>query len=128
MSATALKFPFKPKARQRWKAPAHLAAPTKKWFARVARDFDLEEHHVRLLTAACESWDRMTGARETMAKEGVGTTYTDRFGFPKVRPEVAIERDARLAFMKLVRELALDVSAPSDDSRPPGIGAGRGRR
>jgi hypothetical protein len=92
----------------------------------VVRDYELEEHHVRLLTAAAESWDRLQAAREKMAQAGIGMTYTDRWGQPKARPEIGIERDSRLAFARLLRELALDVSGP-DDSRPPGISAGRRR-
>jgi phage terminase small subunit len=124
VSANApLKFPRKPTGR-RWKAPAHLAPGTRKWFATVVRDYELEEHHVRLLTAAGEAWDRMQEARAVIAKDGM--TYQDRFNQPKARPEIAIERDSRLGFARLLRELALDVSAP-DDSRPPVLGAGRRR-
>lgn len=105
----------KPRA---WKAPAHLAPATRRWFASVVRTYDCEEHHVRLLTAAAESWDRMTGAREALAREGL--TFTDRFGQPRGRPELQVERDSRIAFCRCLRELALDVSAP-DDPRAPNI-------
>jgi phage terminase small subunit len=82
----------------------------------------LDSHHVRLLTKACEAWDRSERAREALAKYGM--TYEDRFGAPRSRPEVAIERDSRLAFARLVRELGLDVALPSD-TRPPALGANR---
>jgi hypothetical protein len=77
----------------------------------------LESHHLRLLVLAGEAWDRGQQARAAIAEHG--PVYTDRFGQPTVRPEISIERDSRIAFARLLRELALDVSVP--DSRPPGI-------
>ena len=47
-------------------------------------------------------------------------------GSPKARPKVAIERDARVAFARLVRELDLDVAPPPEPSgRPPGLRSNR---
>jgi len=98
------------------KTPPHLKSATAKWWRSVTADFDLDPHHVRLLTLAAEAWDRGQQAREIIDNEGM--TYVDRFGCPKPRPEVAIERDSRTSFARLLRELALDgVDAP--DSRPP---------
>jgi phage terminase small subunit len=101
------------------KAPAHLAPATRQWFASVLSDFVLEPHHVRLLTLAAESWDRCQQARAALAEEGL--TYTDRFGAPRLRPEVAVERDSRIAFARLVRELDLDLAGGDDpaDRAPP---------
>jgi len=97
-------------------APEHLQQPTREWFARVTSDYDLEPHHVRLLTLASEAWDRCVQARTALAEHGL--TYTDRFGAPRSRPEVAIERDSRLAFCRTLRELALDIEEP-ETPRPP---------
>jgi P27 family predicted phage terminase small subunit len=102
------------------KPPAHLATATKKWWASIVEEYQLESHHLRILTLAAESWDRCLAAREIIDVEGL--TYTDRFGAPRARPEVAIERDGRLAFARLVRELGLDASEPAEPSRPPRIG------
>ncbi len=88
------------------RAPAHLSKMSRAWWRRVSIDYGLEEHHERLLTACCEAWDRMAEAREALSEHG--TTYLDRFGQPRARPEVTIERDSRLAFARLVRELNLD--------------------
>lgn len=60
-----------------------------------------------LLQAAAESWDRIQEAREILAREG--SIVTDRYGKPKAHPAVGIERDARVVFARLVRELELDV-------------------
>lgn len=102
--------------------PKHLNPETKRWFSSVLTEFALEDHHVRLLTKACEAWDRSEQAREALAKHGL--TYTDRFGSPRSRPENAIERDSRIAFARLVREIGLDV-APPPEARPPTL---RGNR
>ncbi|MEJ7714176.1 MAG: hypothetical protein WKF40_00095 [Thermoleophilaceae bacterium] len=59
-----------------------------------------------------------------MALAQHGTTYTDRFGQPRARPEVNIERDARIAFARLLRELDLD-GEPAPDPRPPRAGTAR---
>ena len=98
--------------------PKHLRAATKRWYAAVLSNYRLEEHHRRLLVLAASAWDRCEEAREAIARNG--TTYDDRFGAPHVRPEVQIERDARTAFVRCLRELGLDVSEPGD-SRPPVI-------
>ena len=100
----------------REKAPAHLQKPTAEWWQSVRSDYVLEPHHVRLLTLAGESWDRGQEAREALKKHGL--TFDDRFGQPHARPEVAIERDSRIAFARLIRELALDIEEPNEN-RPP---------
>jgi phage terminase small subunit len=86
-------------------APKHLREPTKAWWRSVIARYDLEEHEERLLTLAGEAFDRTTEAREALEREG--THYIDRFGAPRSHPAVALERDSRLSFAKLVRQLQL---------------------
>ena len=86
-------------------------------------DFVLEPHHVRLLTLACEAFDRATQAREILAVDGIIVPTAD--GGRKAHPAVAIERDARTAFSRLVRELDLDVAPPSEGRRPPALRSNR---
>jgi len=112
---------MKPKSAA-FQPPKHLRADTAAWFATVVADFDLEPHHLKLLVKAGEAWDRSEQAREAIAK--LGMTYEDRFGSPRSRPEIAIERDSRLAFARLVRELGLDVAPPAE-SRPNALRANR---
>lgn len=97
--------------------PKHLRAATKRWWRDVLDEYDLEASDLRLLTLAGEAWDRGQQAREIVDREGM--TFTDRFGQPKARPEIGIERDSRIGFARLLRELALDIGEP--DSRPPGL-------
>jgi len=100
------------------KAPRHLKPETRRWWVEVVTDFELEPHHVRLLTLAAESWDRGVQAREAIAEHGL--TFDDRHGSPRARPEVGIERDSRIAFARCLRELGLDVLPPAA-CRPVGI-------
>ena len=104
--------------------PKHLRPATKAWFSSVLAEYQLEPHHVRLLTHDSEAWDRCSEAREALAKHGL--TYTDRSGSPRARPEAAVERDRRTAFARLLRELDLDVDPPATGKRPPPLGSNRG--
>lgn len=99
------------------RAPAHLAEATKSWWRDVLAQYVLDAHHERLLTLAAESWDRAVQARLELADAGI--IYVDRFGAPRAHPAVAIERDARLGFARLLRELDLDAEPPRDPARPP---------
>lgn len=96
--------------------PRHLSPEAREWFRRVDAEYKLEEHHLKLLQLAAEAWDRCTEARGILAKDGI--IFTDVRGKPRPHPAVAIERDARLAFARLVRELRLD-DEPAPDVRPP---------
>ncbi len=100
-------------------APSHLKPATAQWWQDVVDEYGLESHHVRLLTLAAEAWDRCQAARAVIDAEGL--TFEDRFGQPKARPEVAIERDSRVGFARLLRELALDFEEPSPTRRPTPI-------
>jgi phage terminase small subunit len=93
----------------------------RRWWGEVVTAWVFDEAGVRLLTATCEAWDRMTEARKTLAKEG--TVYRDRFDAPRKHPAVSIEENARVAFMRGLRELRLD--EPPQDSRPPRMGGRR---
>ena len=104
--------------------PAHLSADAQSWWRAVVTDYALELHHQRLLQSACESWDRMQQARQAIADHG-GLTFTDPKGTIRAHPAVAMERDARISFARLVRELDLDTGAPSEAPRPPAITSNR---
>ena len=101
------------------RAPRHLQPKTRKWVNSVLGEYELESHHAKLLTLAAEAWDRCQEARRTLAAEGC--TYINRFNEPRAHPCVAIERDSRIAYARLLRELALDVNEPPESPRPPGL-------
>jgi P27 family predicted phage terminase small subunit len=87
-------------------APGHLSLAMQDWWNSVVAEIDLEPHRLRVLEAACGAWDRMVEARRAVAEHGL--TYLSKDGDPRARPEVAVERDARIAFARLVRDLGLD--------------------
>jgi P27 family predicted phage terminase small subunit len=105
------------------KPPSHLKAASKRWYSEVCEAFDLDSHHLRLLQLAAEAWDRGQEARAALAKEGI--VYIDSLGMPKARPEVMIERDARLGFARILRELGLDVAGEPEPPRSPVLPANR---
>lgn len=107
------------------KPPDYLSVEIKAWWTSVVDSYALDPHHILLLTAAAEAWDRLQQAREVIALEGA--YYTDRFGNHKSHGAVAVERDSRVAFARLLRELDLDVDPPKEGSRPPQL-ARYGRR
>lgn len=113
MNAEALKFPV-PSADVP-DPPDHLSSESSEWWTEILRVYVLQDHHLRLLQAACEAWDRAQQHRRTLKREGA--YFTDRFGQPKAHPALAEERAARNEFRLLTRELGLD-GAPTD-SRPP---------
>jgi hypothetical protein len=114
-----------PPVQTRNSAPAHLRPDTAAWWSSVSAAYRLGSHQLRILTLAAEAWDRGVEAREAIAQ--VGSVYIDRFAQPRARPEVAIERDSRVAFARLVRELCLDVDSPGESGRPPRAAGSRQR-
>jgi P27 family predicted phage terminase small subunit len=86
--------------------PAHLSDDARDWWEAVTGTFELEPHHVRLLQAACESWDAAQRAREAVAEHGV--LVEGRYGQLVANPAASIEKENRLAFARLVGQLDLD--------------------
>jgi P27 family predicted phage terminase small subunit len=107
--------------------PSHLSQSAAAWWRSCVERFVLEEHHFRLLQLCCEAWDRAQAAREQIDREGL--TYSSPKGDLRPHPAIAIERDARLAVARLVRELDLDTEPardPLNDIRPPALPSNRG--
>ena len=97
-----------------------LKPATREWFDMVCHEWELDAHHVRLLILACQAWERTQEAKAVIDAEGLTVPVA---GGVKTHPAVAIERDSRLAFARLVRELNLDADGP-DESRPPALAYG----
>jgi P27 family predicted phage terminase small subunit len=87
-------------------SPRHLSRASKRWFRRVMADYELQEPGLRLLVAACEAWDRMVEAREAITTDG--PYHRDRYEQLRPHPAITVERDCRIGFARLVRELGFD--------------------
>jgi P27 family predicted phage terminase small subunit len=101
--------------------PTHLSEESQEWFQEVSRNFELDSHHLKLLTACCEALDRATEAREAVARDGA--YFTTKDGATRKHPGIAVELQALTCFSRLLRELGLDISHPS--AQPPVIRGGR---
>lgn len=91
--------------------PDHLKPAAAEFWTRVQHDYGIADPPgLALLTAACELLDRAAEARAAIERDGV--VYTDRFGAPRPRPEVAIERNALIAFGRTLKVLGVDLQPP----------------
>jgi P27 family predicted phage terminase small subunit len=96
------------------RAPGHLSTESRDLWRRIVADYELERHHLAILERACEALDRLRECQAAIAREGI--TVEGRFG-PRPHPAAPIEAQSRIAFLRAVRELGLDLEAPI--SRPP---------
>ncbi len=98
------------------KAPAHLRDDGRRLWRRIVCEFELQAHHLAVLCAACDALDRQTEARRAIDTDGA--YLPGRFG-TKAHPALAVERDARLAMVRCLRELGLDFTTPAAPPRAP---------
>jgi phage terminase small subunit len=99
--------------------PAHLSPTAAQWWRTVVERYELEQHHLRLLQLAAEAWDRSQQARALIEAEGL--ILIGRQG-ARPHPAIAIERDSRLGFARLLRELDLDTEPPrAERIAPPAL-------
>jgi phage terminase small subunit len=87
------------------------------WWVELVAEHQFETHQLLVLQAACQAWDRMEAARGELAKHGL--SYTDAKGMIRARPEASIEQQARIAFLRAVRELNLQVEPPKGSGLSP---------
>lgn len=63
------------------KPPAHLSKESTVFFRKTVESYELDDHHLLLLSKAMEAQDLAEKCRKILDKEGL--TYTDRFGAPR---------------------------------------------
>lgn len=103
------------------KPPDHLSLASQAWWSQVVAEYEFTVSDLRLLALSAEAWDRCQQAREILERDGLVTESAH--GGLRTHPAVAIERDSRLAFARLLRQLALDLDppAPVEADRPPAL-------
>jgi phage terminase small subunit len=81
-----------------------LSADSKAFFDYVIYEYSgFDQHQVKLLTLACEAWDRAVQARKGLETNGL--CFVDRHGSRTPSPEISIEKDSRTAFARMIREI-----------------------
>lgn len=91
--------------------PAHLSERSQELWRDVVAVYDFHAHDLERLRLACEALDRCEQARAIIEQEG--PIVRDRFGQTRAHPAIAIERDARIAALRGLRELGIE----GDDER-----------
>lgn len=86
--------------------PEHLSAASAALWASITGDYALESPHQEILRIALEARDRAEEAREILAE--AGPIVHDRWGMPRKHPAVGVEEQARLAYLRGLRELDLE--------------------
>lgn len=94
--------------------PIHLSERSRAIWRRLVREFAFETHHLAILTATLEAQDRCDQAREEIARTGL--IVPGREGLTRVNPAASVERDSRIAVLRGLRELGLDL--PEAPARP----------
>ncbi|MGZ5863275.1 MAG: P27 family phage terminase small subunit [Methyloceanibacter sp.] len=88
--------------------PEHLGAPERELWRSVFRDFELASGAaIAVLAVGLEAHQRARECRERVAVEGMTTVGRD--GQPRVHPLLAVERDARQAFLSAFRAMGLEL-------------------
>ena len=88
----------------------------RRFWKKVMEEVGLEEaHDLERLSMACRCLDDLDVAESRVKVDGMFTT--NRYGATVEHPAQKSIRDLRLLFIKIVRELQLDIT-PSE-SRPP---------
>ena len=91
--------------------PAHLTRQAKRWWRSVLDAYDLEPHHLAILTAAAEALDRKEEARRVIVDDGIVVRLADGSSIP--HPAVQVEDLAAMRFAHLIREIGLDATSSS---------------
>ena len=98
-------------------APTHLSPEMAAWWVQLTTLYEFEAHSLTVLEACAAAWDRYVEARQQIAAEG--PTIIDNKGALRAHPAIGIERDARAAFARLVKDLGLETEPTVPALRKP---------
>lgn len=94
-------------------SPRHLSAEARGLYRNFVAEWNLDGAARLILMVALEAFDRMRGAQRLIKREGL--TLKGR-----ANPAITVERDARLAMLRAVRQLNLDLEPLRDGPGRPG--------
>lgn len=85
----------------------------------ILREFEISEcQDFRRLDLAAQCLDRIETCRKEI--EADCEFILDRFGIKKEHPALKVERDQKVIFCRIIREMSLDIEQPKE-SRPPAL-------
>jgi hypothetical protein len=98
------------------RADGHLSAEARAWRRRIAAGWELDDAAKLILDVGLEAFDRMRQAQALIRRKGLTVNG-------HAHPATVVERDSRLAMLKALRQLNLDVEPLREKpGRPPGKG------
>lgn len=86
--------------------PFHLTPSSQVLWSQIIKGRTFEAQDLKTLQCALEALDRAEQARLAILEFGL--VFTDGKGMVRSRPEIAVERDSRTAFLRAMRELHLE--------------------
>jgi phage terminase small subunit len=100
--------------------PAHLTKEARRLWKALLAEWPTvgDVAGLAILKTGLEAFDRATGARLAIDKDGL--TIVDRFGIAKPHPLLPAERDARGQWLAALKQLNLDVEPLRDKPGRPG--------
>jgi phage terminase small subunit len=97
--------------------PRHLSTESRELWRTLTAAYEFDPHELKTLRLALEALDRCNMARRAIRRHGM--TFVDRLDNVRVRPEIAIERDAKAQWVKLMAALDLPAEeGPQTYGRP----------
>jgi phage terminase small subunit len=96
--------------------PKHLSKRAKELWQDIAADYDLESHQLEILRLLCGCLDRLEVCRKQLKKDAV--FIVNRFGEGKPNTALHEEREQKILFPRLSRELNLDIEIPESPRKP----------
>lgn len=99
------------------KASIKLGKAGAKFRRKILAEFDFDRiHDFKRLDLSCSCLDRIEECRTEIEKDGL--FILDRFNQRKENPAAKAEREQKVIFIRILRELNLDFQEPAE-SRPP---------
>ncbi len=99
------------------KPPIYLKERGKKFFSKVTSEFVFEnQHEIELLGAAGGELDSQVESQTAIDVDGY--YITNRYGKLIEHPAVKSLRDSRALFMRLIREMGLDLTTGPESRLP----------
>lgn len=87
------------------KAPRHLSAEAQGFFLRISQGWDLGDDGKQILLVACEALDQLREGQALLRRDGL-VLRTGKS--TRLHPAAGVVKEARLAFLRGVRQLNLD--------------------